>query len=85
MTAVKPPTKPHVTAQNCGNCAFARSRPGQRRDLECRWDGPPWTDKGVTPGDWCRRWAMPPRPPSAPLRPLTAAKADPKQPSPGLG
>lgn len=57
---MKPPTKPHVTAQNCGNCAFSRSRPGTRRDLECRWDGPPWTDKGVAPGDWCRRWAMPP-------------------------
>lgn len=58
-----------VDERNCGNCANARRRPlGGRMhgtDLECRWEGPPWTDKGVLATDWCRRWTQaltPPKP-----------------------
>lgn len=59
-------TKPHVSEQSCGNCAFSRPRPLGGRvhgtDLECRWDGPPWVERGVLPIDWCRRWGA--RPPA---------------------
>lgn len=64
MTTATTAEKPHVDDQCCGNCASMRRRPtvsGRSADLECRWDGPPWTDKGVVAGDWCRRWA--PKPP----------------------
>lgn len=54
-----------VEQQCCYNCAFSRWAPhksaNKRRsegtDLECRWEGPPWDDKGVLDTDWCRRWA----------------------------
>lgn len=61
------PGKPHVSLQSCDTCAYSRTRPGTRRDMECRWDGPPWTERGVAPGDWCRRWAPIPPPPKPAL------------------
>lgn len=62
-----PPKKPHVSLQTCAACAYSRPRdPGAHSGIECRWDGPPWTDKAVRPDAWCRRWAMRPPPLSAP-------------------
>ena len=71
-TTAKGPAKPPVSAQNCGNCAYMRSRPNDRRSNECRWDGPPWEDKGVTASDWCRRWS-----PAIHAAPKPAGKSEP--------
>lgn len=78
-TTAKKAAKPHPDDQRCGNCASSRQRPlGGRMtstDLECRWDGPPWVDKGVLPGDWCRRWSMRPAPKKTPApKPEEAAR-----------
>lgn len=64
-----PPKKPHVSLQTCAACAYSRPRdpdPEARSGIECRWDGPPWHERGVRPTDWCRRWAMRPAPLPAP-------------------
>lgn len=78
---LKPRTaaKLHPDDQRCNNCANARPRPtsarmaGARADLECRWEGPPWEDKGVLPGDWCRRWSERLAPKGASARPAPKA------------
>ena len=57
VTTTGKPKRPHVDDQSCGNCAYMRARPNARHSYECRWEGPPWSDKTVTSADWCRRWA----------------------------
>lgn len=72
-------TKLHPDDQRCGNCAFVRARPGvgrTTRDMECRWDGPPWEERGVTAADWCRRWsARPAAKKTVPTAPATLLPA----------
>lgn len=64
---VTPATKkPHPEDQRCGTCAYMRPRSPILGGQECRWDGPPWTERAVALSDLCRRWAMRPAPKTQP-------------------